>query len=224
MEIKLALVEDNPSLTIAIKETLGLFKELSLLFTAVNGRDFLNQMSLAKCLPDVVLMDIEMPVLDGINTTAETVRLYPEVKVIMLSVFDQEDKIFQSILAGATGYLLKDEKPERLLLAIEDAISGGAPMSAPIASRALQMLKSNLSQNLQSSHEQVVARSEVDLTRREWEILQDISNGLGYQQIADKLVISPKTVRKHIENIYEKLRVHNKVEATQLAIKNRWFQ
>ena len=224
MEIKLALVEDNPSLTIAIKETLGLFKELSLLFTAVNGKDFLDQMSKATMLPDVVLMDIEMPVLDGINTTSETVKLYPDVKVIMLSVFDQDDKIFQSILAGATGYLLKDEKPERLLLAIEDAISGGAPMSATIASRALKMLKSNLSQNLHTSQEKAMARNEVDLTRREWEILQDISNGLGYQQIADKLVISPKTVRKHIENIYEKLRVHNKVEATQLAIKNRWFQ
>jgi DNA-binding NarL/FixJ family response regulator len=224
MQISIALVEDNPSLTQVISETLGLFDELKLVFTASNGRDALQKLEGLRELPQVILMDIEMPVMDGIRTTAELTKKYPEIKVVMLSVFDQDDKIFQSILAGATGYLLKDEKPGRLMQAIEDAITGGAPMSAQIAGRALQMLRKNMSPVLPGAEEVSMPRSGVDLTRREWEILEDLSNGLSYQQIADKLVISPKTVRKHIENIYEKLRVHNKVEATQLAIKNRWFQ
>jgi DNA-binding NarL/FixJ family response regulator len=134
------------------------------------------------------------------------------VKIIMLTVFDDNDKVFNSIMAGASGYLLKDEKPARIISALEEAMDGGAPMSPTIAAKSLQLIRDV----------NVKPESKVDfeLTAREMETLEHIAKGENYQVIADKLFISPKTVRKHIENIYRKLQVHNKMEAVQLAIKH----
>jgi DNA-binding NarL/FixJ family response regulator len=127
----------------------------------------------------------------------------------MLTVFDESDKIFDSILAGANGYLLKDEKPTKLYEAIEEALDDGAPMSPAIANKALRLIRGGT--------KEVLKPVEFGLTAREVEILDYIAAGKNYTVIADALFISPKTVRKHIENIYKKLQVHNKVEAIQLA-------
>ena len=214
MKIKVAIAEDNQHLARSVRENISSFEETEVLFVAENGKDLLHK--LTSNIPDIILMDINMPVMDGIEATKAVRHHFPDVKIIMLTVFDEEEKIFQSILAGAKGYLLKDEKPSKIIAALEEAMEGGAPMSPVIASKALQMIVGKNSGT-------VSEENNFNLTKRELEILELISTGDNYQKIADKLFISPKTVRKHIENIYTKLQVHNKVEAIQVAAKNKLF-
>lgn len=211
MNINVALAEDVPQLRESITGNLGEFENITVLFAAANGQEMIDRLSEQQ--PDVILMDINMPVMDGITATRRIRALYPNVKIVMLTVFDDGDNIFNAILAGANGYLLKDSKPSRLLSAIEEAMEGGAPMSPQIAAKTLQLVRGNRT-------EEIPEDNDFKLTRREIEILDRLSSGETYQQIADKLFISPKTVRKHIENIYQKLHVHNKVEAIQKAQKH----
>ena len=162
---------------------------------------------------DLVLMDIQMPVMDGIEATRILKERHPQVKVIMSTVFDDDENLFKAIMSGASGYLLKDEPPEMIHRSILMAMEGGAPMSAGIASKVLNLLRN------QPSFEE--EQEEFGLTPRELEILEHLSKGLSYDQIAGNLFISSGTVRKHIENIYKKLQVHNKVEALRIATRNR---
>lgn len=208
MKIKLALAEDNPNLAESIRNNLSLGENIELLFVACNGKDLLQKITLS--VPDIILMDINMPVMDGIEATRKVKHHFPDVKIIMLTVFDDEDKIFQSILAGATGYLLKDEKPGKIFAALEDAMDGGAPMSSSIALKTLQLLRGK-------NTGQRIEKNEFKLTKREIEVLELVAKGNNYNVIADALFSSPKTVRKHIENIYSKMQVHNKMEAVRLA-------
>lgn len=216
--IKVGLVDDNPTLLRNISQNLSIFDELSIVFKAINGLDALDKLN--NYSPDVILMDIEMPAMDGIEATREIKKRFPQQKIMMLTVLDREDKIFEAIKAGATGYLLKDEKPSRILACIEELMDGGAPMSPIIAMKTLEMLKNQ--QVSEQKIEKVQSPETFNLSKREVEILEKISNGLNYNQIADQLFISAKTARKHIENIYLKLHVHSKLEAVQLAQKNRW--
>ncbi|MBI1268430.1 MAG: response regulator [Cryomorphaceae bacterium] len=210
MKIKLAIAEDNPNLIRSVLEKISLFDEVEVLWVACNGLEVLEKITNKQ--PDVILMDINMPEMNGVEATKKLKSQYPQVKVIMLTVFDENEKIFNSILAGASGYLLKDEKPARLLTALLEAMDGGAPMSPIIAQKSLQLIRS-IGSDPQPS-------IDFGLSQREMEILEKISEGSNYQEIAEKLFIAPKTVRKHIENIYKKLQVHNKVEAIQLAMKH----
>ncbi len=207
MKIRLGIAEDDRYLMKTIKANLSLFDDVDVVFCASNGIEVLEHVN--NMTVDLILMDINMPQLDGIKTTYKIKKKFPEIKVIMHTVFDENDKIFDSILAGANGYLLKGTKPDRMKLAIEDVMVGGAPLSPTIATKALQLIKG-------SSEE---GRKEFNLTNRELEILTHIANGKGYQEIATLLFISAGTVRKHIENIYQKLQVHNKVDAVKLALK-----
>ena len=214
MKIKCALAEDNSSLAKAIQEKLALFENVELMFIARNGEELFN--NLKEQQPDIVLMDINMPVMNGIEATKKVKELYPGVRVLIITVFDDDENIFNSIVAGASGYLLKDEKPGKLINAIEEVMEGGAPMSTSIALKALNLIK---------LHTQIPLEvPDFKLSKREMEILEHLSIGETYHVIADKLFISPKTVRKHIENIYGKLQVHNKVEAVQKAIKFQLFR
>lgn len=216
--IKIGLVDDNPTLLRNVSENLSIFDELQVVFKAINGEDALHKMENHQ--PDVVLMDIEMPVLNGIEATREIKRRYPQQKIMMLTVLDQEDKIFDAIKAGASGYLLKDERPSRILSCIEELMEGGAPMSPTVATKTLHMLRS---QQVAAQKTETIQSTEIfSLSKREVEILEKIAAGLNYNQIADSLFISAKTARKHIENIYQKLHVHSKLEAVQMAKKNRW--
>jgi DNA-binding NarL/FixJ family response regulator len=208
-KIKVAVAEDVPELAKTIKQKFSLFENIDLSFIASNGLELVEKLNEHQV--DVILMDINMPIMDGIAATQKVKERYPDVKVIMHTVFDEDDKVFESILAGATGYLLKDDKPSKILLSIEEAMEGGAPMSVSIASKVLNFIK-------QENQEAV---SDFDLTKRELQILQRIGKGENYQQIADVLFISPKTVRNHIEKVYKKLQVHNKVDAVTVAIKNK---
>lgn len=216
--IRVGLVDDNQTLLRNIGQNLSIFDEIEIDFKAINGLDALDKLNTHQ--PDVILMDIEMPAMDGIEATREIKRRHPQQKIMMLTVLDREDKIFEAIKAGASGYLLKDEKPSRILACIEELVEGGAPMSPVIAMKTLEMLRNQ--QVSEKKIETIQTPETFNLSKREVEILEKIANGLNYNQIAEQLFISAKTARKHIENIYQKLHVHSKLEAVQIAQKNRW--
>ncbi|MCS7052290.1 MAG: response regulator transcription factor [Ignavibacterium sp.] len=213
--ITVALAEDNDFLAKSIKEKLSFFSdEIKLLFRAKNGKEFISILETYKEV-QVALMDIEMPIMDGITATAELSEKYPNIKVIMLTVFDDDEKIFKAIRAGAMGYLLKEESPQKIVDSIKLVLEGGAPMSATIASKTLQLLRNPISIDKKNSEQ------DFNLSSREIEVLELLKKGYDYNKTAEQLFISPYTVRKHIENIYRKLQVHNKIEAVQKAIQNR---
>jgi DNA-binding NarL/FixJ family response regulator len=212
MKIRIGLAEDIPHLREAIGDSVSNFENVEMVFVAANGKELIDQ--LKQHPVDLVLVDINMPVMNGIEATALARKQFPGLKIVMLTVFDDGNHIFNAILAGANGYLLKDSKPARLLAAIEEAMEGGAPMSPQIASKTLQLVRGNRT-------EAVPEKNDFDLTKREMEILEQLVTGETYQAIGDKLFISSKTVRKHIENIYGKLQAHNKVEAIEIARRHK---
>ena len=216
--IKLGLVDDKFKLLNSLKNNLELYDDIVISWAVTSGKDAL--VAAEEVRPDIILMDIEMPEMDGIATTAALKEMYSDLRVIMLTVFDDTDKIFQAILAGASGYLLKDTPPTRIYSAVKEAHEeGGAPMSPTIAIKTLQLVGSM--QPIKPAEDRVLLENE--LSQREIEILQHITVGMTYTEIADKLFISPKTVRNHIQNIYKKLHVTSKTEAINLASKHKWF-
>lgn len=221
MPISVAIADDNVTLLHTLARNLAVFSEVAVLFTAANGQQALEMARQQP--PDVLLMDIDMPILDGIRATALLHELLPDTKILMLTIFDRDDKLFEAIKAGASGYLLKDEPPARIVAAIEEVWDGGAPMSPGIARRALTMLSRQTLADPGAARKSSQTPASYYLTTREVEILEQLSLGLTTGQIADRLFISDRTVRKHIENIYEKLHVHSKYEAIQLAGKHQWF-
>lgn len=211
--IKLAVAEDNGFLATAITEKISFFNDLKLKFIASSGTDMINRLEDDHNI-DLILMDIEMPEMNGIEATEIIKNKYPHIKILMLTVYDDDDSVFNSIKSGADGYLLKETNAEILKRSILDVMNGGAAMSPNIALKTLKLLRNPNAMEEQNQQE------EFQLSKRETEILEQLSKGLNYHQIADNLIISPSTVRKHIENIYKKLHVHNKMEAVQKAIKH----
>jgi len=222
MGIRIAIVDDKRLMRTTLFEQLSYYEELEIGLLAADGDEYLTKMKELPTdqRPQVVLMDIEMPVLDGIEAVGITKEIYPDVLCLMLTVFDNDDKLFEAIKAGACGYLLKDEKPVNILRAITEAVfEGGVPMSPRIAQKALVLLR-NTNKPVEDSR---TDNAETLLSTREIEILQRIVDGLNYQQIGERLFISPHTVRKHTANIYEKLHVSNKASAIKLALHRKWF-
>jgi DNA-binding NarL/FixJ family response regulator len=224
MSTLIAFAEDNAVNRNTFINKIQHYPELKLVFSAINGNDFLNQLKgLPHILhPAVVFMDLEMPEMDGIQTIQIAKALYGHIHFIVLTVFDDEEKIFEAIKAGADGYLLKDEDAHAIKSAITNVIDfGGAPMSPAIARKALNMLsKSNPSTKANTGE------SEVDsvLSLREKEILQHTIKGADAKRIAEILDISVLTVRKHIANIYSRLHVNSKAQVMHLAHERKWFQ
>ncbi len=214
MSIKIAIVDDNSFLIKAVKEKLSFFEDLKVNFFALNGSDALVKLENNHNL-DLILMDIEMPVLNGIETTEIVKQKYPHIKIIMLTVFDNDENIFNSIKAGADGYLLKEINAKDLHDGIVDTLNGGAAMNPSIALKTLKLLRNPLEIENQTDKE------DIQLTKREIEVLEHLSKGLSYSLIAKNLILSTGTIRKHIENIYKKLQVHNKLEAVQKAKRNK---
>lgn len=217
---QLAIVDDKPSVSNSLARELTQVNRAEIVFTATNGVDFLEQL---KALPlnkhpQVVLMDIDMPVMNGIEAVRNSHNLYPDIQYIMLTVFDDDDKLFEALKAGANGYLLKEERPDSILQAIEEVIEKkGAPMSPRIARKTLNLLVNN---NADRANNAEIDKS--GLTDREIEILKSMVAGLDYKEIGERLFISPNTVRNHISKIYDKLHISSKTQAVKLAIKNRW--
>jgi DNA-binding NarL/FixJ family response regulator len=209
-DIRVAIFEDNTQL----RESLFKLVEASEGFTCVgafaNGEDIIWVTSSVK--PDVILMDIEMPVVNGIDAVKMVREKFPDVKILMETIFEDDEKIFQSICNGAQGYILKSTPPEEILDAIKDIFEGGAPMSPIVATKVLKMIKTNLASNAQDNS---------NLSVREKEILKCLVEGMSYKLIADACFISIDTVNGHIKNIYKKLHVHSKSEAVAKAIKGR---
>ena len=211
--IKTVIVDDNTFLIKAIQEKLSFFDDIQIKFTALDGSDLLTKISNNHNI-DVILMDINMPILNGIEATEIIKNKYPHIKVIMLTVFDNDENIFNAIKAGADGYLLKEVEPKTLYEGIIDTLNGGAAMNPSIALKTLKLLRNPI--DLDNKKEEEI----IKLSAREIDVLEQLSKGLNYINIAENLFLSPATVRKHIENIYTKLQVHNKLEAVQKAKKN----
>jgi DNA-binding NarL/FixJ family response regulator len=214
--IRIGIVDDKLINHTALISKLSSKSDIEIVLQATNGRDFLDKMKNQNLLPDIVFMDIDMPVMDGIDAVKQGSVLYPSVHFLMLTVFDDDEKIFDAIKAGAVGYLLKDEHPERLMDAIYEVLQfGGAPMSPSIARKSL---------NLLSRASFVTKKTEnTELSSREMEILKGLIDGFDYKTLADKLFLSPNTVRTHIANIYKKLHVNNRTQAVKVAMKKGWF-
>jgi DNA-binding NarL/FixJ family response regulator len=214
MKLRVAIAEDNDFLATSIEEKLELFSnEIEFKFRSKNGKDLLLKLEENHNV-DIILMDIEMPVMNGITATELVKTKYPQIKTIILTVFDDEENIFNAIQAGAMGYLLKDETPKTILSGIKMVMECGAPMSPIIAAKSLELLR---------NPNRVISKEDKDdfcLTKREVEVLDQLSQGLDYIEISKNLFISPSTVRKHIENIYRKLQVNNKMKAVKKALKH----
>jgi len=210
--ITIAIAEDNGFALKACLKKLALYDEFVITMTAFNGQELLADIH--KHQIDLILMDIQMPGMNGIETTKLVKQRHPQLKVLMLTTFDDDENIFKAIMAGADGYLLKEENAEYLRQSIIETLSGGAAMSAGVALRVLNLLRNPLPA-------QAPQTQDYGLTKREIELLTQLKNGLSYEQISTNLFISYGTVRKHIENIYRKLQVNNKISALDVANKNR---
>ena len=216
---RLAIVDDKPVNRLTIKEKLSSYPEMQIVLEAINGEDFLSQLKAFETnkRPQVVLIDLEMPRINGIQTIALAAPTYTELKFIVLTIFEDNEKIFEAIKAGAHGYLLKDEKAINITEAINQVIAYDAmPMSPVIARKAIDMFKNGSQPKDQSKLDMTL------LSDREMDILKELATGKSYKTIGEKLFISPFTVRKHVSNIYNKLHVDNRIQVINVAKKNRW--
>lgn len=212
MPIHIIITEDNSFVRAAILERLSPHKQIVVKHIANNGEELLKILQKDQQI-DLILMDLQMPIMGGIEATAKIKQLHPQIKVLILTMFDDDENLFNAIMAGASGYLLKEDNSIQLYQGIMDTITGGAAMSAGIALKTLNLIRHPIQIN-----QEII---DYGLTKREIELLTHLKNGLTYEQIAANLFISYHTVRKHIENIYRKLHVTNKIEAVQKAAENR---
>jgi DNA-binding NarL/FixJ family response regulator len=208
---KVLIYEDNPQLREGLSILINGSMGFEVLAAYKNCNSVVDEVAAFK--PDVVLMDIDMPGTNGIQGLKAIREQNTDVKVLMLTVFDDNKNVFEAIKSGANGYILKKTQPAKLLEYIEEAHNGGAPMSSSIATQVLKMF----SQIQHPVHE------EYNLTEREKNVLQLLVNGYSYKMIAAEMFIAIDTVRSHIKKIYEKLHVNSKSEAVAKAFKNNMF-
>ena len=201
MSISIAIVEDEKNYNNALKKVINYQDDMNVVAQFHNGSDALA--GLPGSAPEVVMMDIQLPDMQGIEIMKKLKRQMPGTRFIMCTSFEDDEKVFRSLKAGALGYLVKGESMDKILSSIRDVCNGGAPMSFSIARKVLSHFEMKSPE----------AEGFDDLTEREKEVLQLLSEGLLYKEIADRKCISIDTVKKHIGNTYRKLHVSNKVEA-----------
>jgi DNA-binding NarL/FixJ family response regulator len=225
MPIKVAIADDKPINRQTVKDKILSYKEVALVMEARNGRDFLEQLKAAAVKPNVVLMDLEMPELDGIETIRLATASYPDVKFIVLTVFEDNNKIFEAIKAGAHGYLLKEDSAVNIIDAIINVHEHNSiPMSPPIARKAMDMLRQAPMHTYRDHEEdEPVKEHNAGISNREMDVLKELVSGKNYKAIGEKLFISPQTVRKHVANIYEKLHVNSRAQVINIAHKKKWI-
>lgn len=219
MPFKVAIIDDKASNRNILKDKLLRHGDFELCLTANDGREFMEKMKLQPDdnIPDVALMDLEMPHMDGVDAIAVGSCLYPSVKYVVLTIFDDEEKIFKAIKAGAYGYLLKDESAENIAdMLLQMKESGVGPISPGIAYKILQLVQRN-EISMPGKKPDQPQRNFFDLTQRESEILQLLVQGLLYKEIGARLNISANTAKKHVMNIYNKLHVNSRAQALHLA-------
>lgn len=220
MTVTIALAEDKAVNRSTFLQKIEAAGNLAVVFVAENGADFLEQLKGLPHgkLPQVVFMDLEMPVMNGIEAIRAGKALYPQIHFIVLTVFDDEEKIFEAIRAGATGYLLKHESAAVLAEAVVNVLEyGGAPMSPAIARKALRLLSA-----APAPAPGQEAQLPESLTEREGDILRHLVSGWDAKRISTELGLSVLTVRKHVANIYTKLHVNSKAQVISLALRNGW--
>jgi len=221
MRTRVGLVDDNRLNRNTLAGKIKEFDDIQLVLTAISGDDCLEQIKNQRLenLPQVIFMDLEMPGMDGIQTTRILRSFYPDIFILILTIFDDSEKIFEAIQAGAHGYMLKDETSSGLHQAIKSVIEmGGAPMSPGIARKALQLLSQSPAKFLEKLPEEHWMDSL--LTEREKEVLSLTVKGYDAKRIAEILSISFLTVRKHIANVYQKLHVRSRSQLIALGLKN----
>ncbi len=230
MKINIGIVDDKAINRQSAKEKLVDYKEVEIVLEAVNGLDFMEQLKASKLLPNVVLMDLEMPELDGIQTISMATAAYPSVKFIVLTVFQDNQRIFEAIKAGASGYLLKEDNATKLIDAITNVHEfNGIPMSPVIARKAMDLLiqypvvEDTLIAEEDGAMELKNLKESVGLSKREMEILKELVSGKSYKAIGEKLFISAMTVRKHVSHIYLKLHVNSRAQIINIAHKHNWL-
>ena len=207
MKIKVIIFEDNKSLRQGLYQLVNGSEGFECVGAFEDCLDLLKNVEDTK--PDIVLMDIQMPHINGIDAVGMLHEKWPDLKILMQTVFENSEKIFQSILAGASGYILKSTNPSRFLEYIKETYQGGAPMSPSVATKVLKMV---------AQQPFFSKGNNFNLSQREKEVLSCLVKGMSYKLIAAACNISIDTVRGHIRNIYQKLHVHSKGEAIATAI------
>ena len=213
MSVRIAIFDDNKNIRESISMLLSTEPSFEVVGSFSHALDCVDEVK--ECRPDVVLMDIEMPGISGIEAVKAIKIQFPQVQVLMQTVFEDDDRVFDSICAGANGYVLKNHLTTKLIEFINDLQYGGSPMSLSIARKVLLKM-----QQIQEHVKPGVA-PDYHLTNREKEVLACIVEGLAYKMIADKLSISYETVRSHVKKIYEKLHVASLTEAVGKAMRER---
>lgn len=206
--IKIVIVEDKKGIREGLVVLLGATEGIECVGSYGNCEDMLAQLTTDR--PDIILMDIGLPGMSGIDGIKETKKIIPEAVIIVLSIYEDDKNIFEALCMGASGYLVKNTPPARLIDAIQDAHQGGSPMSSHIARKVVTLFQQRFKSPGKSSEQ---------LTSREMEILTGLSDGHSYTSIAGELFISVDTVRYHIRNIYRKLQVHSQSAAVSKAIR-----
>lgn len=216
MNVAIAIFEDQVKVRENLRKRLSFYEDIEIMFEAPNAEVGLEKLrSLPQSdLPRVILMDIEMPGMTGIEATAMVKAEFPEIDVLIQTVFEDDERIFQSIQSGASGYLLKDDPIQKYVEAIKELVEGGAALSSVIALKVMNFVQKETSAQSKLAEE---AKESFALTTRELDILHAIVDDLTDDQIGEKLFISPHTVRTHIKNMYKKIHVHSRASAVKFA-------
>ncbi|MFT4176599.1 MAG: response regulator transcription factor [Luteolibacter sp.] len=204
-----AILEDHSKLGILLKEIVDSSPNLTCTDIWSTGEEALEKIGNSK--PDVILMDINLPGISGIEVTESIKQKFPGTQIIMVTVYGDHDRIFAALKAGASGYLLKSSSPNQVLDAIQDVLTGGAPMTPEIARRVVETFH----------RPEKKVSSDLELSSREIEVLDLVADGLANKEVAAHLNIATGTVRVHLRNIYDKLHVHSRVAATRKYLKYR---
>lgn len=207
--IKIVVYDDNQARRESLEALIMLTDGLEQIGSFENCNNIAND--LQQTTPDVILMDIEMPGTDGISGVGIAKKLLPQVKIIMQTAFDNDDKVFAALQAGAEGYILKNASIDQIVKSIDDVMNGGASMSPSIALKVMRFF----------NQQKKPLPADYNLTAKETDVLKFLSQGLSYKMIADNMSISYFTVNSHVKKIYEKLQVHSLGEAVALAINNK---
>lgn len=210
MKIRVAVFDDNETRREGLQMMINLTADMECTGAYPDCRNVVQRVTEMK--PDVVLMDIDMPHVSGLEGLILLKKNFPDLKIVMQTVFEEDDKIFACICSGADGYILKKTPPHELLKGIVDVMQGGAPMTPTVARQVLRLF---------SNKNSTERTGGFDLTDREQEILSHLVKGLSYKMIADKCNISLPTVSTHVRHIYEKLQVHSVAAAVAKAIEHR---
>lgn len=209
--IKVAVVEDNKTIREGLSVLISGTDGFKCIGAYADCESFLKEFE--RLTVDVVLMDIGLPGINGIEGVKKAKQINPDISILMLTVYDESEIVYDALCAGAYGYLVKKTPPSMLIEAIKEVYDGGSPMSSRIARQVITSFRNYINQS--------TINSQYNLSSREKEVLQHLADGSNYQEIADELFISVDTVRHHIRNIYKKLQVHSQSEAVAKAIRKK---